>query len=151
MGGVINIITKKPTNTTSLNADLSIAEFGQKRISTSLKMPIIKNKLFGSISLLHDIRDGFYTNDFLNNSFDKQKQTGLNTQLKYYITQRWIAQLDLKYYNAKNDGAFPLVGDIKELLDKPYHLSQNLVGPMHDKTRNSSLVIKYKGNINQLL
>jgi len=149
--GLINIITKKPSNTTSFNADISVAGFGQKRLNGSLKFPLIKNKLFGSVSLLSDIKNGYYTNDFNKSNFDKQNQTGANAHLTYLINEKWSAQLDHKMYRAKNNGAFPLVGDITELFKNPFHLSQNQTAAMRDNTRNSSLVLKYKGEKVNLL
>jgi len=145
MGGVINITTKKPTNTTQVNAGVQIGNYGQKRINAAVNAPIIKNKLFLGMSALHDRKNGFYTNEFLNMKFDKQQQTMLNLQLKYFLTKGWSLQADLKQYIAKNDGAFPLVNDMKALFKNPYTLSQNLTSSMRDNSRNISVVAKHKG------
>ena len=145
MGGVINISTKKPTNTTQVNAGVQIGNYGQKRINAAVNAPIIKNKLFLGMSALHDRKNGFYTNEFLNKKFDKQQQTMLNLQLKYFLTKGWSLQADLKQYIAKNDGAFPLVNDMKALFENPYTLSQNLTSSMRDNSRNVSVVAKHKG------
>lgn len=145
MGGVINITTKKPTNTTQVNAGVQIGNYGQKRINAAVNAPIIKNKLFLGMSALHDRKNGFYTNEFLNKKFDKQQQTLLNLQLKYFLTKGWSLQADLKQYIAKNDGAFPLVNDMKALFENPYTLSQNLTSSMRDNSRNVSVVAKHKG------
>ena len=145
MGGVINITTKKPTNTTQVNAGVQIGNYGQKRINAAVNAPIIKNKLFLGMSALHDRKNGFYTNEFLNKKFDKQQQTMLNLQLKYFLTKGWSLQADLKQYIAKNDGAFPLVNDMKALFKNPYTLSQNLTSSMRDNSRNISVVAKHKG------
>jgi len=145
MGGVINITTKKPTNTTQVNAGVQIGNYGQKRINAAVNAPIIKNKLFLGMSALHDRKNGFYTNEFLNMKFDKQQQTMLNLQLKYFLTKGWSLQADLKQYIAKNDGAFPLVNDMKALFENPYTLSQNLTSSMRDNSRNVSVVAKHKG------
>jgi len=145
MGGVINITTKKPTNTTQVNAGVQIGNYGQKRINAAVNAPIIKNKLFLGMSALHDRKNGFYTNEFLNKKFDKQQQTMLNLQLKYFLTKGWSLQADLKQYIAKNDGAFPLVNDMKALFKNPYTLSQNLTSSMRDNSRNVSVVAKHKG------
>jgi len=145
MGGVINITTKKPTNTTQVNAGVQIGNYGQKRINAAVNAPIIKNKLFLGMSALHDRKNGFYTNEFLNMKFDKQQQTMLNLQLKYFLTKGWSLQADLKQYIAKNDGAFPLVNDMKALFKNPYTLSQNLTSSMRDNSRNVSVVAKHKG------
>ena len=145
MGGVINITTKKPTNTTQVNAGVQIGNYGQKRINAAVNAPIIKSKLFLGMSALHDQKNGFYTNEFLNMKFDKQQQTMLNLQLKYFLTKGWSLQADLKQYIAKNDGAFPLVNDMKALFKNPYTLSQNLTSSMRDNSRNISVVAKHKG------
>jgi iron complex outermembrane receptor protein len=145
MGGVINITTKKPTNAKQINAGIQIGNYGQKRINAAVNAPIIKNKLFLGLSALHDTKNGFYTNEFLNNKFDKQQQTMLNLQLRYFLSKGWSLQTDLKQYIAKNNGAFPLVNDMKELFEKPYTLSQNLTSSMRDKTGNASIVAKHKG------
>ncbi len=145
MGGVINITTKKPTNTRQINAGVQFGNYGQKRINASLNAPIIKNKLFLGLSALHDSKNGFYTNEFLKKKFDNQQQTMLNLQLKYFLSKGWSLQADLKQYTAKNDGAFPLVNDMKALFEKPYTLSQNLTSSMRDKSGNASIVAKHKG------
>ena len=146
MAGVINITTKKPVNKSSLNAGLSIAEYGQKRFNIAGQLPLVKDKIFGSVSILHDTRNGYFTNDLTGKPFDKQKQTGLNLQLRYFITKRWTAQLDHKSYWGNNDGAFPLSSDISQALKKPFHLSQDQQSTMHDKTTNNSFVVKYRGS-----
>lgn len=145
MGGVINITTKKPTNTRQINAGVQFGNYGQKRINASVNAPIIKNKLFLGLSALHDSKNGFYTNEFLKKKFDNQQQTMLNLQLKYFLSKGWSLQADLKQYTAKNDGAFPLVNDMKALFEKPYTLSQNLTSSMRDKSGNASIVAKHKG------
>ena len=145
MGGVINITTKKPANTRQINAGVQFGNYGQKRINAAVNAPVIKNKLFLGLSALHDTKNGFYTNEFLNKKFDKQQQTMLNLQLKYFLGKGWSLQGDLKQYIAKNDGAFPLVNDMKALFEKPYTLSQNLTSSMRDNSSNVSIVAKHKG------
>jgi iron complex outermembrane receptor protein len=145
MGGVINITTKKPVNKASAYLDIQAGNNGQERYNAGFKTPLIKNKLFFGISFLHDNRDGYYNNNFTKNSFDQQSQNLAGIQLKYLLDNNWSIQADIKEYFGTNNGAFPLVGDIGELFKNPYQLSQNQVSAMKDKTANSSLVIKRKG------
>ena len=145
MGGVINITTKKPTNQTSLTADLTLGNVGQRRISAQLKTPIIKNKLYLSVAMLHDKRNGFYTNDFTKSAYDNQKQFLGTAQLKYILKNNWSIQADVKRYTGLNDGAFPLNGDYTTAKDNPFHLSQNQTTSMHDLTTNASVVLQHKG------
>ena len=149
MGGVINITTKKPGNKTTGNGDVQFASHGQQRYTAGIKTPIIKDKLFASFSLMHDTRNGFFTNDLNGSSYDKQNQTLINAQLRYILNNNWSIQADHKRYLANNNGAFPLVGDISELFNNPYHLAQNSIGMMKDKTENSSIIIRRNGsNVN---
>lgn len=146
MGGVINITTKKPGNKVSGNADVQFGSNGQQRYTAGIKTPFIKNKLFGSFSVMHDKRNGFFKNDFNNSDFDKQNQTLIDLQLRYLINNKWSIQADHKRYIANNNGAFPLVNDMNELINNPYHLAQNSIGMMKDRTENSSIVVKRNGS-----
>lgn len=146
MGGVINITTKKPGNKASGNADVQFGSHGQQRYTAGIKTPIIKNKLFASFSLMHDKRSGFFTNDFNDSKFDKQNQTLMNAQLRYILNDQWSIQADHKRYLANNHGAFPLVNDMSELLNNSYHLAQNSLGMMKDKTENTSIIIRRNGS-----
>jgi iron complex outermembrane receptor protein len=146
MGGVINITTKKPSNQPSLIADLSIGNVGQKRFSAQFKSPLIKDKLYLSASILDDVRNGYYQNDFTKSSYDNQKQQTASIQLKYVLKNNWNILADFKHYTALNEGTFPLNGDYTTALDNPFHLSQNQVTSMHDQTNNASVAIQHKGN-----
>ena len=46
MGGVINIITKQPTNATNGFAEINFGNYNQQRYSAGLRTPLVKNKLF---------------------------------------------------------------------------------------------------------
>jgi iron complex outermembrane receptor protein len=46
MGGVINIITRKPSNYTNGFAELTAGNHGQQRYSVGIRTPLIKNKAF---------------------------------------------------------------------------------------------------------
>ncbi len=63
MGGVINIITKQPTNATNGFAELNIGNYGLWRLSAGIRAALIKNKLFFGASGVFNTRNGFYTNN----------------------------------------------------------------------------------------
>ncbi len=46
MGGVINIITRQPTNRTDVFAEASIGNYGTQRYSAGIKTPVVKDKFF---------------------------------------------------------------------------------------------------------
>jgi iron complex outermembrane receptor protein len=146
MGGVINIITKQPTNTTTGFADLSLGNYNQQRTIVGFKTPFVKNKLFAGASLLYNKRDGFYTNEYTSNSYDQQNIMSGNYFLKYVVNEKWNINLNFKHHQNKNKGAFPLVFGTEDALATPYKLNQNSTTTMMDQTTNTGLSVHYSGN-----
>jgi iron complex outermembrane receptor protein len=97
---------------------------------------------------MYDSRNGFYTNEFNNSSFDDQYSITGNYYLKYIANSKWAITLNVKHHNIRNDGAFPLV--VPEELDSafvnPFVLNQNGITKMVDDIYNGSLSINYFGN-----
>ena len=145
LGGVINITTKKPSNKTSLQVNLNAGNYGQLRSSAAFKAPVIKDKLYFGLSVLHDKRNGYFSNDFTKGRYDDQTQRMIASQLKYLLGDGWSIQADIKLYGASNNGAFPLAGNAGAAFENPYVLAQNLVATMKDQTSNASVVIRHKG------
>ena len=145
MGGVINIITKQPSNTKTSFFDISLGNYNQRRITAGIKTPLIKDKLFFGASILSNKRDGFYTNDFTQTSYDNQNGFSGNYFLKYILSSRWDAVLNFKQLANENQGPFPLVFGAEDALSNPYRLNQNSATTMKDKTSNTSLSIRYAG------
>jgi iron complex outermembrane receptor protein len=145
MGGVINIITKQPGNNWNGFAELSAGNYGQLRLSSGIRIPVIKNKLFMGISAAYNNRNGYYTNDFNNSSFDKQYSLANNFYLKYIANTKLAITLNIKNQNYRNNGAFPLVNGIDESFNDPFHLNQDAVAKMIDKIFNISLIAVYTG------
>jgi iron complex outermembrane receptor protein len=146
MGGVINIITKQPNNTSSGFADISVGNYNQQRITAGIKTPLIKDKLFFGASILSNKRDGYYTNEFTQSSYDNQNGFSGNYFLKYIVSSRWDAVLNFKHHANENQGPFPLVFGTEDALSNPYRLNQNSTTTMKDKTSNTSLSICYAGS-----
>ncbi|MFZ9302739.1 MAG: TonB-dependent receptor [Sediminibacterium sp.] len=145
MGGVINIITKQPTNNTSGSAELNWGNYGQKRMNLNIKTPIIKDKLFVGASGLFDAREGFYQNEYNQLPYDRQRAISGNYFLKYIINKQWSITFNTKHRNQENKGAFPLVFGVEEAFNNPFVLNQNATTIMKDKTLNSSMSILYNG------
>ena len=146
MGGVINIITKQPTNTKTSFFDISLGNYNQRRITAGIKTPLIKDKLFFGASILSNKRDGFYTNEFTQSSYDNQNGFSGNYFLKYILSSRWDINLNFKQLANENQGPFPLVFGTEDAISNPYRLNQNSTTTMKDKTSNTSLSIRYAGS-----
>ncbi|GEO05901.1 TonB-dependent receptor [Adhaeribacter aerolatus] len=145
MGGVINIITKQPTNQTSGFAEINLGNYGQQRYSAGIRTPLVKNKLFLGASGLFRKQTGFYTNLFNNSDFDQQHVSMGNYYLKYLANDRLNLTLNVKHSANRNEGTFPVVSSPEEAFANPFELNQNSVGKMIDNTTNSSLSVNYAG------
>ncbi len=145
MGGVINIITKQPSNKITGSGEVNVGNYGIRRYNTNFKTPILKDKLYFGAALLYNDRNGFYTNDFNKSSYDKQYAFGGNYFVKYIATNHWQATLNVKHYSGENRGAFPLVFGVEEAFSNPFRLNQNGITTMMDNTLNTSLAIQHTG------
>ncbi len=145
MGGVINIITKQPSNATTGFVQVDAGNYSLQRYSGGIRTPLVKDKLFLGISGVFNKRNGYYNNEFNNSSFDRQQQLTGNYYLKYLPAAKWAITLNVKHQNNRNDGAFPLVNGIDDAFANPYKLNQNAVGKMVDNTLNASLSVNHNG------
>jgi iron complex outermembrane recepter protein len=145
MGGVINIITKKPDNQLHASLEASVGNYGLQRYTFQFGVPLIAGKLFLGIAGLYEGSDGYYTNDYNNSHFDKQHRFADNVYLKYLLNGEWSFTFNLKNLWNRNNGAFALNPDVQSALANPYHLDQNAIGEMVDNSLNSSLAIRHTG------
>ncbi len=143
MGGVINIVTKSPSNTTKGFVEAGIANFNQNRYSFGVSHPLIENKLYLSVSGLHTNSDGFYKNEFNNSAFDKQNSYLGNYYLKYLAGPKLTITLNMKHFSVSNNGIFPLVADANSALSNPFKVNVNAISNAVDRNLNSSLAINY--------
>ncbi len=145
LGGVINIITRQPDNTTRGFVQADWGNYGLQRYSLGLSAPIIKNKLFLGGAGLFSGFNGFYTNLYTHSNFDKQHYFLGNYYLKYLINSHWNINLNFKNYESRNQGAFPLAGSVADALAQPFTVNQNATTTMVDNTLNASLSVNHTG------
>ncbi|SEN76689.1 iron complex outermembrane recepter protein [bacterium A37T11] len=145
MGGVINVITRQPTNQLQGNIEATIGNEGQQRYQLSLRAPLVKDKLYLGAAGLFNKTEGYYTNDFNGSHYDKQHLGMGNYYLKYLPSTSLSFTLNYKHAANRNHGAFPLVFGTADALSNPYHLDQNAITEMVDNSQNASLVVKYSG------
>ncbi|MBC7827341.1 MAG: TonB-dependent receptor [Chitinophagaceae bacterium] len=145
MGGVINIITKQPSNQWRGNAELSIGNYGQHRFGYGIRFPLVKDKLFAGFAGVYEGRKGFYTNQFNNTSFDRQKGATGNYFLKFIPGPKWNFTLNAKHYWSRNHGTFPLAINPDSALKYAFQLNQDAVTKMIDDIFNASFSINHFG------
>lgn len=146
MGGVINIITKKPDNLIRGFARADIGEYGQQRYSLGISAPLVKNRLFFGIAGMYANQNGFYINDFDGKHFDRQQNIMGNYYLKYLSLSGLSVTLNVKHNENRNHGTFPLASSIEEAFKNPFRVNQDAVTRMTDNLFNASLSINQPGN-----
>jgi len=142
-GGVINIITKQPTNETTGFAGVDFGNYGLQRYSLGLRTPLIKDKLFLGAAGLFSTFGGYYTNSYNNTKFDKQHYFLGNYYLKYLATSTLSFTLNVKNDIDRNNGAFTLAPSIEQAFKTPFVIDQNATTTMIDNIFNASLVANY--------
>lgn len=148
MGGVINIITKKPTNKTNGFIGVDFGNYGLSRYSLGIKTALVPNKLFLGASGLYEKHNGFFTNEFNDSNYDKRNSLLGNYYLRYLANQYWSFTLNFKHSGVRNNGAFPLAGSFDQAMEQPFRLNQNTLTKMVDNVSNASLVADYAGKVN---
>lgn len=146
MGGVINIITREPNDKVNVFGNLSFGNYNQQRYQAGISTPLVKRKLYLGVAAMFNKRNGFYTNTFLNKSFDKQHAFLGNYYLKYRPAEKWMLSLNVKNEINRNDGGFALNSSLDEALEHPFEIQQNAAGKMIDNTLLGSVGINYTGD-----
>ena len=147
MGGVVNIITKKPTNQTNGFIGVDFGNYGLSRYSLGVKTALVPNKLFLGASGLYEKHNGFFTNEFNDSKYDKRNTLLGNYYLRYLADQYWSFTLNFKHSGARNNGAFPLAGSFEQAMEEPFRLNQNTLTRMVDNVSNASFVVDYAGRL----
>ena len=108
LGGVINVVTRKPTNEFEFKNSISYGNYDTFKAQASVSGPLVEDKLFFRLSGDYSTRDGYVRNTFLDKDVDGG--SGGNGRVKLL----WTPSLDWEVsFNASFDdyreGAAPYV------------------------------------------
>jgi iron complex outermembrane receptor protein len=144
LGGVVNIVTKQPTNTPSSYAEVSVGNYGQQRYSLAAQAPLVKDKLFLSLGGQHGHRQGVFKNLVTNSDFDEQTSWLFTGTLRYLATDR--LSLALSAYNEHNNdrGAYPWVPTRQQVAQQPWQIYSNYDNIERRRNFNTSLKATYR-------
>lgn len=157
MGGVVNIITKKPNNQVGGFAETSFGNLGLGRYSFGFKAPIVKDKLFFGIDGLFQKQDGFLINDTAGTFNPSANANGKNVggeqnlygnmYFKWLASKRFQLTLNLKGQQDKSNNSGFMVSQFSDSYARANPNTINLARiAKHERTvLNSSLVAKYFG------
>lgn len=144
--GVVNIITKKPTNATHGYAEIDLGNYGQQRYTVGINAPIVKDKLFFNVSAQYNGRGSVYSNPTLNEAhFDGRKDFNINGNLKYVIDPRWQININAKTENDNDKGAYPWAASDSAARNHPYQDFGNWDNTERRSNTNVSATVSYFG------
>ena len=145
--GVLNVITKKPSNKTTGIASVDFGNYGQQRYSTSFSAPIVKDKLFVGFGLQLNKRGSIYENPTLNTkNFDSREAISSNFSLKYLLSNKWTIDLNARTEINTDKGGYPWVTTNEIAHSQPYQTFGNYTNTEKRKNTNASINLKYFGN-----
>lgn len=145
MGGVINVISKAPSNRAECFAEISYGNYASSRYVAGARLPLVKDKLFLGAAGLHEATDGYYRNVFNQSPFDTRRSYGGGITMQYLPAERWRVSLNVKHLASRNDGAFPLAGSPAYAFASPFTVDQDAIAKLVDNTLNASLSIQHYG------
>ncbi|WP_223651142.1 TonB-dependent receptor [Hymenobacter psoromatis] len=143
LGGVVNIVTRQPTNTPGGYAEVSVGDYGQRRYSLAAQAPLVKDKLFLSLGGQYGHRQGIFKNLVTNSDFDEQTSWLFNGTLRYLATDR--LSFALSAYNEHNNdrGAYPWVPTRQQIEQQPWQIYSNYPNTERRRNFNASLKASY--------
>ncbi|RXK13556.1 TonB-dependent siderophore receptor [Halarcobacter mediterraneus] len=105
IGGVINIVTKEPSNETSGSIGFEYGSNNYMRGTFNLNTPLIEDKLFINLNGELTSDDGWVTNTYNNDDkASKENNKNFATSLFYKLTDNLSTRLSLKKERSKNYG-----------------------------------------------
>jgi iron complex outermembrane receptor protein len=141
LGGVINIITKKPDNAFHAGVDQTFGNYGLLETNLYVRAPLIDDKLFFGFSGNLEDRDGYSHNEYLDEDGDDREDRSGRVQLRWTPNSKLdvLASIDGEQID---DGAFP-VTNLHQVDEDPHRFSHNVEGEHERNSIGSSLKVVY--------
>lgn len=106
LGGVINIISRRPTNTFEFDTALSYGNFDDFEAQATVSDAIIKDKLAYRLSGSYGTQDGYVENTFLDEDVDGGSSATGRAQLLWTPSENWEVLLNVSLADY-DEGALP--------------------------------------------
>ena len=108
LGGVVNIITRRPTNEYEFKGAASYGSYEDLETQLSVSGPIVEDELLFRLSGSYGTQDGFVENTFLNDDIDGGTAITGRGQLLWTPSEEWEVSLNTSFGDYR-EGAQPLV------------------------------------------
>lgn len=141
-GGVISVVSRRPSNTWEALADLTYRRFENRssaevmQARAALGGPITDTLSFRATGST-TINDGYIENTFLDEDAEDQEEFSYRGQLLFNPNADWEVLINVNGY--KYDGAFGAFATVEALENAPWTVSNNILGDQ-DQTSNTQIL-----------
>ena len=143
LGGVINILTRRPTNDFVFTPSATIGNYDLQDYRMSFSGPIERDKLYIGLSGGYSSRDGYTINDVTGDDLDSREAYFGRAQLLWTPSDHLDVRLILGGERAR-DGDYAL-GDLNQIRQDPHHVAHDFQGSTRLDIVEPSLVATYHG------
>ncbi len=142
--GVIVITTKKPSNETTAQVSVGVANYGQKSIKAGVSTPLVDDELLMKLSISALKRDGFVQNTHLNKSIDHKDDMAANLGLYWQLNEKVSARLSLDYMT-KDLGPAPYANTTNKTMSRGDDLeaAMDIEGTFEQSAKGVSLGVDW--------
>jgi len=149
--GVINIITKAPSNEIERKINLELGNYHKRQMMGTISGPIIKDKLFLKLSALRSQRDGYIKNIYTDSNIANQETISARVNTIYNINENLKANLILSYTRRNTDGGWAMVPIDRNVYNiatgynlNNFETAYDYVGDSSSKTKASIFKLDYE-------
>ena len=154
LGGVVNVVTRPPTDAVSVSAEASGGSLGLGRVGGAVRGPVGPGRLFASASALAETGGGYFRNDTTGTAAPLASAAGAeigaerslygNVSLRWLPSERWSAALNAKGQLDRSDASAFFVGVPDDVArETPDRLSVARVGSHRRDLVNGALTVRY--------
>ena len=138
--GVINIVTKRPTNSLLGSIAGEYADYDSMSADGYVMGPIVKDRFFFRVGGGYSERDGYLTNRVLNIHPDDQRRVNASGALYWQPNSNWEIQLSASF-DEIDDGP-PRITSVD---GGPFYLDSEIVGEAHQEIHSEALRVAHEG------
>jgi iron complex outermembrane receptor protein len=139
--GVVNIISRQPTNSPEITLGASYGNFNQRQLEFSASDAVIEDKLKFRIAGIYDARDGFTENTFLDDDANNLSSIGGRANVVWTPSEEWNISFNATGAG-NNDGDNTYVPIDQE---DPFETELDIPGNTDLSINTQSLRVGYSG------
>lgn len=145
IGGVVNIITRKPTNKPEHHFKIGYGNGNSFLIKGSTSGALWKDKVMYRLAAVHNSRDGLIKDSLFNRTVDFQNNTYLRGQIFANITQKLTLETSFSYGNTEG-GAIYWARVYKDFDANNFNsaITSDILGKNQRKLLDGSVKLRYE-------